>query len=1017
VNVNVTRPLCLGLAFSLLLAACSSSGPDGPVTPSLSPDVFADPPPEFRPWVRWWWPGNDVTDEELSREVAALHAVGFGGLEIQAFDAALDPDATAEELARRRSYDTESFYDHLRTALEAARAHGLTADLTLGSGWPLGGARIAAEDSLQTLLFNEWSVTGPTEVTLDALAPKKTAFYEIAEIAEESFGERMARFEPERFDVVAVLAAKRTGGKRTSSIIDLTDTLNLDRDSVQDITDRVGSDGTLTWSAPEGRWQIVALFRGPDGQYPQLVAEPDAASGYAVDHLAAERVTAQLEHLLGARTGLASLFGKPLRAFFTDSLEFKTERHWADGFVEEFEQRRGYDPTPWLPAVFLPGADNYIFEAGRLDRAPEFAFGDNDDRVRHDYGLTVSELFVERFLGTTESWAGARGLGTRVQAYGMDLDNLCAAGAVSFPEAEQLYAGGSDLFLRIVSSGGHLYGRSPVSAEAMVWPLRDHMTTPTKVKAGADKAFGAGINHLILHGYPYAAAGDFGEIGWTPFSSRYGGTNTFASSFGERWEYAADLPALNRYLSRCQYLLRQGRPEADLLVYYPWLGFPTSLALEPGFVEPLLGGYLDGVEPELREIPFGDVLALLGAPATDRRAAWLMRIRPVLEALERAGYTWDWVNDHSLAEATARGRRIDVRGVEYSGLLLFEVPWIAPDASDTVALLARAGVAVAVLGTQPAQQPGLYDRESGDGRVADAMAEVAGGRRFAGAKGADDVVAALAAVDAQPAVALGGDGAARVIHRRLDSGGRLSFLRNPLRETVAVTVAPAEPCGDAHWLDPWSGEMLAAGEPVGGAFPLSLHSFESIALVCSDGPRDAAKLGPPPGERRLSSPATATATQLGPWRLVVTGDDVIGFEAEGSTDGRFDAPVGAGADYFDFDSLRRCSSPGTYSTSFEWDGGYARAEIDLGEVLGTAEVEINGEHAGRLIVPPFRVDATGQLQAGTNTIAVTLTPPLRNRLVGYAADGDERYAQFTGKEDTAIHIGLIGPVRLLRAAQ
>lgn len=44
--------------------------------------LWRDPPIEYRPYVRGWWPGGDVNDEELKRELALLHGAGFGGAEI-----------------------------------------------------------------------------------------------------------------------------------------------------------------------------------------------------------------------------------------------------------------------------------------------------------------------------------------------------------------------------------------------------------------------------------------------------------------------------------------------------------------------------------------------------------------------------------------------------------------------------------------------------------------------------------------------------------------------------------------------------------------------------------------------------------------------------------------------------------------------------------------------------------------------------------------------------------------------
>ena len=87
---------------------------------------LSEPGKKYRPMVRWWWTGLDVTEEELERELDDMDEAGFAGGEIQAFtrnDAKFDP-TNREMAARVHRYATPYYFDLVRRLMEKARERG-----------------------------------------------------------------------------------------------------------------------------------------------------------------------------------------------------------------------------------------------------------------------------------------------------------------------------------------------------------------------------------------------------------------------------------------------------------------------------------------------------------------------------------------------------------------------------------------------------------------------------------------------------------------------------------------------------------------------------------------------------------------------------------------------------------------------------------------------------------------------------------------------------------------------------
>jgi hypothetical protein len=550
----------------------------------------------MRPMVRWWWPGGDISPEELRREVRILDEAGFGGAEIQAFRIALKTDVPADVAAMVNDYPTTSFYRKLRAAAEEARDRGLFLDLTLGSGWPFGsGETITPELASIELRFTRKTLYGPTHFREQIILPhpRPTAGMNLARLSGLPSAELPSGWQARlqaRTQIVSVLAASgtepvvemRDGGLSPVPRPVVKTPGQLDPRSVIVLTQQLQPDGTLDWEVPEGQWHLFVFFKQPVdtrviggvGSGPQLV----------LDHMNRTAVEAHLKRITEAASPvIGSFYGKTVRAGFCDSLEVEAEIYWTDNFLDEFRKRRGYELTPWLPFIETPGRGD-IYPPYRS--APWFD-SPGAEHVRQDYWQTVSDLWIDNFFAPLVNWLHARGLMARVQAHGAPVDLLKAYGLADIPETEQLYADGRMEFLKAASSAAHVYGREVVSAESFVHFGKAYKSTPESLERDANRLIGAGVNQIVYHGFPYVYL-DRPEPGWYPFADPASFSDHFNEHNSNIWPA---IPTLNSYISRLQLVARRTSPSARYAMYQPdldyakWVDGPARASIDYDYVD------------------------------------------------------------------------------------------------------------------------------------------------------------------------------------------------------------------------------------------------------------------------------------------------------------------------------------------------------------------------------------------------------------------------------------------------
>jgi hypothetical protein len=269
------------------------------------------------------------------------------------------------------------------------------------------------------------------------------------------------------------------------------------------------------------------------------------AEGWVLDPFSREAVA---NHLKSVGEPLLGAFGPtPPYAIFSDSLE-AYGADWTPDLPEEFLKRRGYDLLPHLPELVAGGT-------------PEA------EKVRHDWGETLTELLDENYLTQINSWAIAHHTKFRSQTYGEPAVSLSSQRLVALPEGEgPRWRAFSTL--RWASSANHLFGNNVTSAETFTWlhsPV--FRATPLDMKAEADLHFLMGVNQIICHGWPYSSQ-QVGEPGWSLYA---------AAVFNDHNPWHPVMPDVARYIQRVTYLMRQGEPANQVASLLPtddaWAAF------------------------------------------------------------------------------------------------------------------------------------------------------------------------------------------------------------------------------------------------------------------------------------------------------------------------------------------------------------------------------------------------------------------------------------------------------------
>lgn len=592
----------------------------------------------------------------------------------------------------------------------------------------------------------------------------------------------------------------------------------------------------------------------------------------------------------------------------------------------------------------------------------------------------------------------------RTQTYGLNMDIMGAAGDASIPEMEtMIFAKACEGGMKMISSGAHLYNRPLVSCETAVYFGRAFLTTPQKLKMTVDKVLSSGVNQIVWHGTPYSYFPDgYPKEGWYPFFNSALGVN-FSTFFSEKNPFWPEFRDINIYAQRAQYLMRCGKPQADVLIYYPFLKFSED-AYNPK--ELLISGYMTDVEPELTKDdsrPFN----------SDTESNWLKKIWTLIDELNRKGITWDWVNDESLQSATAASDGdINIRGNEYKGLILFHLPYMQLNTAKELDKLAQQGTRMITIGDLPQQQPSFHEWEMADKETRQAMTTLTA---------QPYVTADPYALDALhlPLQSMTALDCIKQTRRVLADGSILQMYWNESKEWRQQTIQVNDNrFRFFYWLNAEDGSMTPANPDIDHCLEHAFAPLASAFLLCSPQPIGNLMGNAEKGKKQQKketvafNPAQATHVMDMPqWDLLVDSLPTGKSNAGTSTVNTLSLDHQSLKDWRADSLLRYNGQPCTYTLLTKIKRNRNKHYfLDLGQVYYVASLTINGQNVGKRVYAPYVFDVTPYLRKGHNMIVITVKPSMYNELIKRGIDGDRLFKRL---KDTGLAAeGLAGPVRL-----
>lgn len=887
---------------------------------------------ECKPWTRWWWFGNAVDEKNLTYNIEKLGEAGIGGVEITPIYGVKGYED------KYIPYLSPKWMNMLAYTHGEIEKWGMQVDMNNGTGWPFGGPDVTLDNAACKAIFQEYRVSGNKEINLKIVVNDK----------------------------------KQVGISKLSRLMAYSN-----KGEKLNLTSLIQQDSILKWKAPKGEWRLIALFEGKTLQKVKRAAP--GGEGYVMDHLDADAVKNYLQKFENAFTANQTPYP---HTFFNDSYEVYGA-NWSPTLLDEFYKRRGYKLENYFPE---------LLDKGKTDRSR---------RVISDYRETLGEMLEEKFTRQWTDWAHRHGAITRNQAHGSPANLIDLYATVDIPECEIFGISdfnipglrkdslikkndGDPVILKFASSAAHIAGKKFTSAETFTWLTEHFRTSLSQCKPEIDQMFTSGVNHVFFHGTPYSPQ-EAPWPGWLFYATiNMSPTNTF-------WN---DAPAFFSYVTRVQSFLQYGKPDNDMLLYFPIYDI---------WYEQQDDYYLTfSIHDMKKRLP---------------------KFYETVEKIKESGRDVDYISDKFILSSTVENGWVKTAGgTTYKALVIPAVKFLSLKTIQKLYDLAADGATILFIDQYPDDVPGLKDEKMKKDELHKLMLKfprVDFGKTQVDKLGKGNIITGKNYNELFDAAGIQGESFVaqfngQCIRRKNESGYHYFFTmltNNPIDGWVQLGVKATS----ALFFDPLNGtsgkarirdnngktEVYIQLQP-GQSIILKTFTDEDVNVPT----------------RNYYQPSNEKIILKNGWKLSF-------IESEPAIEGTFDIDTLGSWTNLPNENARKNTGTAQYRITFNIDKLSADEYwLSLGDVRESARVWVNGVPVDTLFAVPFKTTVGKYLKQGENTLEIEVTNLPANRIADYDRRGivwrifhdinivDVNYEKTLYDKWDVVPSGLLGPVMI-----